>query len=245
MEPRREQAHLPAEQPPPCEDPRLPAAHAHPRRPRDPVRAPPQGPQRAVGLTGRSLVRSRVVLPAAARLRRREDFTLVVRRGRRAGSGTLVVHYLPPAAAFVPPAPASAGFVVSRAVGGSVDRHRVVRRLRHLVRARLDRLPLGGRLVVRALAPARDADSDLLAADLDAALDRVLAEPVGAAVPAALAEPVGGAVPAALAEPAVAVSRPSSEVGPVAGGPTPGPSGGRRRGRVRRAPAGPPPGGAP
>ena len=173
------------------------------------------------------------MLPAAARLRRREDFTLVVRRGRRAGSGTLVVHYLPPAAAFVPPAPASAGFVVSRAVGGSVDRHRVVRRLRHLVRARLDRLPLGGRLVVRALAPARDADSDLLAADLDAALDRVLAEPVGAAVPAALAEP------------AVAVSRPSSEVGPVAGGPTPGPSGGRRRGRVRRAPAGPPPGGAP
>ena len=175
------------------------------------------------------------MLPAAARLRRREDFTLVVRRGRRAGRATLVVHYLPPAAAVAPPAPASAGFVVSRAVGGSVDRHRVVRRLRHLVRARLDRLPLGGRLVVRALAPARDADADLLAADLDAALDRVLAGP---------AEPVGAAVPAALAEPAVAVSRPSSEVGPVAGGPSPAPSGGRRRGRVRRAPAGPPPGGA-
>ena len=33
-----EQAHLPAEQPPSGQDPRLPAAHAHPRRPRDPRR---------------------------------------------------------------------------------------------------------------------------------------------------------------------------------------------------------------
>ncbi|CAA9219525.1 MAG: LSU ribosomal protein L34p, partial [uncultured Actinomycetospora sp.] len=38
------QAHVPAEQPSPVEDPRLPAAHAHARRPRRARLAPPQGP---------------------------------------------------------------------------------------------------------------------------------------------------------------------------------------------------------
>lgn len=63
-----------------------------------------------------------------------------------------------------------AGFVVSRAVGGSVVRHRVVRRLRHLVAARMDCLPHSTRLVVRALPPAAGASSDELATDLDAGL---------------------------------------------------------------------------
>src|SRR5919112_777191 len=48
LEPAREQAHLPAQQPPPGEDPRVPAAHAHPCRPRDHLRPPPQGPRRAL-----------------------------------------------------------------------------------------------------------------------------------------------------------------------------------------------------
>lgn len=47
----REQAHLPAEQSPPGEDARIPAAHADACRPRDPGCPPPQGPDRAVGLT--------------------------------------------------------------------------------------------------------------------------------------------------------------------------------------------------
>lgn len=129
------------------------------------------------------------MLPAAARLRRREDFTLVVRRGRRAGRGTLVAHYLGPGPADAS-VPARAGFVVGRTVGGSVVRHRVVRRLRHLVRDRLDRLPAGSRLVVRALPPARDADSAALGRDLDAALARLgLAAPAGAPT-AAAPEPV-------------------------------------------------------
>ena len=68
------------------------------------------------------------MLPAPARLRRREDFTLAVRRGRRAGRDTLVAHYLAPDGA-VPVA--RAGFVVGRAVGNSVVRHRVSRQLRH------------------------------------------------------------------------------------------------------------------
>jgi len=117
------------------------------------------------------------MLPAPARLRRREDFTLAVRRGTRASRGTLVVHYLSPeqSAATVPVA--RAGFVVGRPVGNSVVRHRTVRRLRHLVRDRLDRLPPGSILVVRALPPAGAADSATLGRDLDAALTRLLPAP--------------------------------------------------------------------
>jgi ribonuclease P protein component len=114
------------------------------------------------------------VLPAPARLRRREDFTLAVRRGRRAGRNTLVAHYLAPED-HVPVA--RVGFVVGRAVGNSVVRHRTARQLRHLVRDRLDRLPAGSLLVVRALPPAAAADSATLGRDLDAALSRLLPVP--------------------------------------------------------------------
>ena len=65
---------------------------------------------------------------------------------------------------------AKAGFVVSRAVGGSVARHAVVRRLRALTLPHLDTLPAGSRLVVRALPAAAGATSSELAADLDAAI---------------------------------------------------------------------------
>ena len=47
----REQAHLPAEQPSPSEDPWVPAADAHPCGSRHPGRPSSQGPRRAVGLT--------------------------------------------------------------------------------------------------------------------------------------------------------------------------------------------------
>ena len=77
----------------------------------------------------------------------------------------------------MPARPARAGFVVGRAVGNSVVRHRTVRRLRHLVGDRLDQLPAGSILVVRALSPAAVADSATLGRDLDAALARLLPAP--------------------------------------------------------------------
>jgi ribonuclease P protein component len=122
------------------------------------------------------------VLPAAARLRRSEDFRVVLRRGSKAGRRRLVVHALttdPSAAADAVqfdetvPSVARAGFVVSKAVGNSVVRHRVSRRLRHLVSARLGTLPAGTALVVRALPPSSTASSAELASDLDAALRRL------------------------------------------------------------------------
>ena len=63
-----------------------------------------------------------------------------------------------------------AGLVVSKAVGGAVVRHRVARRLRHLLASRLVELPPGSRVVVRALSPAATATSAELGSDLDAGL---------------------------------------------------------------------------
>ena len=74
----------------------------------------------------------------------------------------------------IPPGTARAGFVVGRAVGNSVVRHRVTRRLRELVRAELHRLPPTADLVVRARPEAGDADSAALRRDLAAGLDRLL-----------------------------------------------------------------------
>jgi ribonuclease P protein component len=100
---------------------------------------------------------------------RRADFDAAVRRGRRAGRTWLVGH-----AHLAPRADGPrVGFVVSRAVGCAVVRNRVARRLRHLVRPRLVRLPAGTLLVLRALPPAATATSAELAADLDAVLRRL------------------------------------------------------------------------
>ncbi|HKS48790.1 MAG TPA: ribonuclease P protein component [Amycolatopsis sp.] len=118
------------------------------------------------------------MLPPAARLRRSEDFREVMRRGARAGRRRLVVHAVKPTdlsahSANLSAPTVRAGFVVSKSVGNSVVRHRVSRRLRHLVAARLGTLPDGATLVVRALPPASTASSAELGADLDGALKRL------------------------------------------------------------------------
>jgi len=73
-----------------------------------------------------------------------------------------------------------AGLVVSKAVGGSVVRHRVSRRLRHLLVPRLPTLPAGSLLVIRALPPAASASSVELAEDLDSGLRSALRKASGA-----------------------------------------------------------------
>jgi ribonuclease P protein component len=107
-------------------------------------------------------------LSPAHRLRTREDFALALRTGRRS-PGRLVVLHLAESTELAPP---RVGLAVSKAVGGSVVRHRVARRLRHLLRDRVDRLPTGALLVVRALPAAATASSPQLAEALDAGLAR-------------------------------------------------------------------------
>jgi ribonuclease P protein component len=68
---------------------------------------------------------------------------------------------------------ARVGFVVSKAVGNSVVRHRVSRRLRHLMAERIGTLPAGCALVIRALPASAGASSSELGADLDGALRRL------------------------------------------------------------------------
>jgi ribonuclease P protein component len=113
-------------------------------------------------------------------VKRGDEFARAIRGGRRAGRTTLVAHLWSAdrdaAESSVEEArtgPARAGFVVSKAVGTAVTRNRVKRRLRHLVAARLDKLPAGAVLVVRALPPAAGAAIGDLARDLDSALSRL------------------------------------------------------------------------
>ena len=117
------------------------------------------------------------MLPVRARLRDRQLLASTVRRGTSARRRNLVVHYLrptPAATAADMPVQGRVAFAVSRAVGGSVVRHRVVRKLRPLMVERLDQLPEGSTTVVRALPRSATATSAELAADLNSLLPQVI-----------------------------------------------------------------------
>ncbi|MBP2321846.1 ribonuclease P protein component [Kibdelosporangium banguiense] len=119
------------------------------------------------------------MLPATARLTRSGDFAQVTRHGRRAGRPRLVVHAVRQPEPTTETqltrtgSPVRVGFVVSKAVGNSVVRHRVSRRLRHVVAQRLGTLTAGSTLVVRALPAAAHASSAELGIDFDAAVRRL------------------------------------------------------------------------
>ena len=116
------------------------------------------------------------MLTASHRLRDSASFRTAVRKGRRAGSRTLVVHLLDTRASHpdVDLVPARVGFVVSKAVGHAATRNRVKRRLRHLAREHVSSLPGSAVLVVRALPEAATASYPELGADLERCLGRVL-----------------------------------------------------------------------
>ena len=182
----REQENLSAEQPSTAQDPRFSPAHAHACRPRDPRRPPPQGPRSPRSLSALVLPRSATeiprpaaVLPSPHRLRLRRDFGVATRRGRRAGSRSLVVHVATADTAADPVAgPARVGFIVSRSCGSAVTRNRIRRQLRHLMADQLAALPAGALVVVRALPAAASAGGSTLRDDLARCLSR-LATPVG------------------------------------------------------------------
>jgi len=100
-------------------------------------------------------------------MRRPADFERAVRRGVRCGRDSLVVHL---AEDLADDSTAVVGFVVSKAVGNAVVRNRVKRRLRAVVSHRIDQLPEGGRLVVRALPASSSLDSTALGREFESAL---------------------------------------------------------------------------
>lgn len=121
------------------------------------------------------------MLPAAHRLRRSVDFERTVRRGTRAGRSTLVVHLLVPDENVSDPGSGTpqVGFVVSKAVGNSVQRNLVKRRLRAAALGQLSVLPDSARAVVRALPPSAGATYADLDRDLDSCLRRAVARASG------------------------------------------------------------------
>ena len=105
------------------------------------------------------------MLARSSRLHRRGEFRIATRQGRRVRAPGLVQH-----APIEETSAPQVGFVVGRPVGPAVTRNQVRRRLQHLIAARLDRLPSGARLVVRATPAAAGRSSAVLGDALDDAL---------------------------------------------------------------------------
>lgn len=110
------------------------------------------------------------MLAAANRLRLPADYRVTIRRGRRVGGPLLVVHLLRTETTDPP----RVGFVVSRAVGPSVTRNLVKRRLRHLIREQLTTLPGGAAVVVRAQPAAARASYDELSREVTRCLGKAM-----------------------------------------------------------------------
>ena len=111
------------------------------------------------------------MLPAQYRMRASGDFATAMRRGKRRKTHTAVVYvwYLP---RHTKADLTKVGFVVSKKVGNSVVRHRVVRQLRHIVCATLP-FVCPALVVVRAHPSAASASFQRLETDLRTALEQL------------------------------------------------------------------------
>jgi ribonuclease P protein component len=107
------------------------------------------------------------MLPADARLRRSVDIADTLKRGRRSAARLVVLHICDDPDQTQP---ARFAFAVGKVVGNSVARHRVTRRLRHIVRDQAASVPAGTRVVIRALPPSAVAPFQELRHDVAAAL---------------------------------------------------------------------------
>ena len=83
------------------------------------------------------------MLPESQRLRNRRDFRLVYSRGRSFVNPMLVLYARPTGQG-----PVRVGFSISKKVGGAVDRNRIKRRLRVIMRAHAAKLRPGHDVVL-------------------------------------------------------------------------------------------------
>ena len=97
------------------------------------------------------------MLPVDARLTQSSDFARATKSGIRVTTQHFVGYlYISPV---TNDASAKCGLIISKAVGGSVKRHRVARKVRHAITPLIASLPTGSLLVIRALG--QDGDSNL------------------------------------------------------------------------------------
>lgn len=97
------------------------------------------------------------MLAAINRLTSREDFARVTRSPIRSTTKSLV-GYLSKEPNLISP---KVGFVVSKAIGGSVIRHRVTRQLRHASKSSLHILPPQSMVVIRATKPEQNVHNEI------------------------------------------------------------------------------------
>ena len=109
---------------------------------------------------------------ALNRLRHNDDFRLTARKGVSAARSHVIVHLAilsSPQVKRIQQAP-RVGIVVSKKVGNSVVRSLTKRRLREIMRTRLDPLPDYASVVVRTRAGINEIDHDTLAGEVDSCL---------------------------------------------------------------------------
>jgi len=120
------------------------------------------------------------MLPADHRLTSPDDFRRTIRSGSKQVTPTVIVHCsrldrVDRVDGMESTAPARFGITVSKAVGGSVVRHRVSRRIRHAIADAMKdpsiEIPPGSRWVLRALPRAAEAD---VASDVRTAIARTV-----------------------------------------------------------------------
>jgi ribonuclease P protein component len=100
--------------------------------------------------------------PKSARLLKRADFLRVYEQGRRHFGAHMTFFFLPRE----PAGSARVGFTVSRALGGSVERNRIRRRVREAVRMNLAGLGRGADVVINPKRSAAKAKLPVLVAEV-------------------------------------------------------------------------------
>jgi ribonuclease P protein component len=105
-------------------------------------------------------------VPVLPTIRRRADFEAIGRKGTARSTPLLVLRWLR-----TDRAESRVGLSTPRTLGGAVQRNRVRRRLRELLRQRLERIGPGWDLLIIA----RPATSEASHAELGAAIDALLA----------------------------------------------------------------------
>lgn len=122
------------------------------------------------------------MLPKQHKFTSPSDFTRTIKRGRRAGSRTVVVHLVDRSGMsdveVAQQGGPRVGLIVSKAVGNAVIRHRTSRRLRHVCAELFNTvpstaLPRSIDLVIRALPSAGTALSSDLDRDIRKALKKL------------------------------------------------------------------------
>lgn len=94
------------------------------------------------------------MLPKSARLTDNDDYARATKSGLRVTSANFVGYLHISNSTY----PTRAGLIISKSVGGSVTRHRVARKIRHVLQDQIILLPTGSLLVIRALTNAATTD---------------------------------------------------------------------------------------